>query len=199
LANTQAQTRSGLPLAGPELLSSLADNWWLLLLRGLAAIAFGILAFFWPGLTLLTLALLWGAYALWDGVFALGAAIFAKGGDLAPRWWLALVGIVSILAGLVAFFYPGMTALTLLMVIAAWAIVVGVLQIWGSIEWRKVLDDAWLLTLNGVLSIAFGAILFARPGAGAVAVVWMIGWFAVVFGCLYVALAFRLKKYKRPA
>jgi uncharacterized membrane protein HdeD (DUF308 family) len=143
--------------------------------------------------------LLWGAYALWDGVFALGAAIFAKGGDLAPRWWLALVGIVSILAGLVAFFYPGMTALALLMVIAAWAIVVGVLQIWGSIEWRKVLDDAWLLTLNGVLSIAFGAILFARPGAGAVAVVWMIGWFAVVFGCLYVALAFRLKKYKRPA
>lgn len=87
MAHTQAETR--LPLAGGMLLSSLADNWWLLLLRGLSAIAFGILAFFWPGLTLLTLILLWGVYALCDGVFALGAAIFAKGGDMGPRWWLA--------------------------------------------------------------------------------------------------------------
>jgi uncharacterized membrane protein HdeD (DUF308 family) len=128
-----------------------------------------------------------------------GPRYFAKGGDFGPRWWLALIGIISILAGLVAFFYPGMTTLVLLMFIAAWAIIIGVLQIWGAIEWRKVLDDAWLLVLNGVLSIAFGAILFARPGAGAVAVAWMIGWFAVVFGCLSVALAFRLKKLKQPA
>jgi uncharacterized membrane protein HdeD (DUF308 family) len=195
MAHTHADTR--LPLAGGALLNSLADNWWLLLLRGLAAIAFGILAFFWPGLTLLTLTLLWGAYALCDGIFSPGAAMFAKGGDMAPRWWLALAGIVSILAGLVAFFYPGMTALVLLMFIAAWAIVIGVLQIWGAIEWRKLLDDAWLLALNGALSIAFGVLLFAQPGAGAVALVWMIGWFAVVFGCLSVALAFRLKKFKR--
>jgi uncharacterized membrane protein HdeD (DUF308 family) len=190
----QAETR--LPLAGGMLLRSLADNWWLLLLRGLAAIAFGVLAFFWPGLTLLTLILLWGVYALCDGVFALGAAMFAKGGDMGPRWWLALAGIISILAGLVTLFYPGITALVLLMFIAAWAIIIGVLQVWGAIEWRKLLDDAWLLALNGALSIAFGAILFARPGAGAVALVWMIGWFAVVFGCLWVALAFRLKKFK---
>jgi uncharacterized membrane protein HdeD (DUF308 family) len=178
------------------LLSSLADNWRLLLLRGLAAIAFGILAFFWPGLTLMTLILLWGVYALCDGVFALGAAIFAKGDDMAPRWWLALAGIISILAGVVTFLYPGMTALILLMFIAAWAIIIGLLQIWGAIEWRKLLDVAWLLALNGVLAMAFGAILFARPGAGAVALVWMIGWFAVVFGCLNVALSFRLKKFK---
>jgi uncharacterized membrane protein HdeD (DUF308 family) len=187
------------PLAGGMLLSSLADNWWLLLLRGLSAIAFGILAFFWPGLTLLTLILLWGVYALCDGVFALGAAIFAKGGDMGPRWWLALAGIVSIFAGAVTFLYPGMTALVLLMFIAAWAIIIGLLQIWGAIEWRKVLDDAWLLALNGVLAVAFGAILFAWPGSGAVALVWMIGWFALVFGCLNVALSFRLKKFKRPA
>ena len=193
----QAHARPDSPLAG--LLSSLADNWWLLLLRGVAAIAFGILAFFWPGLTLLTLTLLWGIYALADGLLALWAAIAAKGGDMAPRWWLALAGIVSILAGLVTFLYPGMTALVLLMFIAAWAIIIGLLQIWGAIEWRKVLDDAWLLALNGVLSIAFGAILFAQPGAGAVALVWMIGWFALVFGCLNVALSFRLKKFKRPA
>jgi uncharacterized membrane protein HdeD (DUF308 family) len=197
MAHTQAETR--LPLAGGMLLSSLADNWWLLLLRGLAAIAFGILAFFWPGLTLLTLILLWGVYALCDGVLALGAAIFAKSNDMAPRWWLALAGVISILAGLATFLYPGMTALVLLMFIAAWAIIIGALQIWGAIEWRKLLDDAWLLALNGVLSIAFGALLFAQPGAGAVALVWMIGWFAVVFGCLNVALAFRLKRFKTAA
>lgn len=197
MAHTQAETR--LPLAGGMLLSSLANNWWLLLLRGLAAIAFGILAFFWPGLTLLTLILLWGVYALCDGALALGAAIFAKSNDMAPRWWLALAGVISILAGLATFLYPGMTALVLLMFIAAWAIIIGALQIWGAIEWRKLLDDAWLLALNGVLSIAFGALLFAQPGAGAVALVWMIGWFAVVFGCLNVALAFRLKRFKTAA
>jgi uncharacterized membrane protein HdeD (DUF308 family) len=194
MAHTQAEMR--LPLAGGMLLSSLADNWWLLLLRGLAAIAFGILAFVWPGLTLMTLILIWGVYALCDGVFALAAAIFTKGSDTAPRWWLALAGIISILAGVVTFFYPGMTALILLMFIAAWAIIIGLLQIWGAIEWRKLLDDAWLLALNGVLAVIFGAILFDRPGAGAVALVWMIGWFAVVFGCLNVALSFRLKKFK---
>ena len=196
---THAQAETRLPLVGGALLSSLADNWWLLLLRGLAAIAFGILAFIWPGLTLLTLIYLWGAYALCDGIFALGAAISAKGGDMTPRWWLVLAGIVSILAALVAFFYPGITALVLLMFIAAWAIIVGLLQIWGATEWRKVLDDAWLLALSGVLSLIFGVLLFAQPGAGAVALVWMIGWFAVVFGCLWVALAFRLKRFKTAA
>jgi uncharacterized membrane protein HdeD (DUF308 family) len=170
----------------------------LLLLRGVAAIAFGILAFFWPGLTLLTLTLLWGIYALADGLLALWAAIAAKG-DMAPRWWLGLTGVIGILAGLVAFIYPGTTTLVLLMFIAAWAIIIGLLQLWGAIEFRRELEDAWLLVLNGVLSIAFGVILFVQPGAGAVALVWMIGWFAVVLGCLYIALAFRLKKLKQTA
>jgi uncharacterized membrane protein HdeD (DUF308 family) len=107
----QAHARPDSPLTG--LLSSLADNWWLLLLRGVAAIAFGILAFFWPGLTLLTLTLLWGIYALADGLLALWAAIAAKG-DMAPRWWLGLTGVIGILAGLVAFIYPGTTTLVLL-------------------------------------------------------------------------------------
>jgi hypothetical protein len=83
--------------------------------------------------------------------------------------------------------------------IAAWAIIIGLLQLWGAIEFRRELEDAWLLVLNGVLSIAFGVILFVQPGAGAVALVWMIGWFAVVLGCLYIALAFRLKKLKQTA
>ena len=194
-------THTGLnpPMLGRGLLSSLADYWWLLLLRGVAAVAFGVLAFFWPGLTLVVLVLVWGAYALADGILALWAAVAARGGDTGTRWWLALGGVVSILAGLVAFFYTGMTALVLLMFIAAWAIVIGVVLIWGAIELRKVLDDAWLLALDGVLSIAFGVILFARPGAGALALVWMIGWFAVVFGVIYIALAFRLKRFQRSA
>ena len=194
-------TQAGLnaPILGRGLLGSLADNWWLLVLRGIAAIIFGVLAFVWPGPTLAALVLLWGIYALADGIFALWAAIAARGADGGMRWWLALVGVVGILAGLVAFFYTGTTALVLLMFIAAWAIVIGVFQIWGAFELRKVVDDSWLIGLNGVLAVAFGVLLVARPNAGAVALIWMIGWFAVVFGILNIALAFRLKRLKRPA
>ena len=172
-------------------------NWWLLLLRGLAAIAFGVIAFFWPGITLVALTYLWGAYAVADGIIAIGAAFSASGGDAGPRWWLGLSGVVSILAGIAAFAYTGMTTLVLLMVIAIWAIIIGIVQIWGAIELRKILDDVWLLGLTGALSIAFGVILIAKPGAGAVALVWTIGWFAIVFGGLYIALAFRLRQFKR--
>jgi len=187
------------PLLGGALLGSLADSWWLLLLRGVAAIAFGVLAFVWPGPTLAALTIIWGIYVLADGILALWAALAATGGETRRRWWLALGGVVSILAGLVAFFYTGMTALVLLMFIAAWAIIIGVILIWGAIELRKVLDDAWLIGLNGALAIAFGVLLFARPGSGALAVVWMIGWFAVVFGILHIALAIRLRRFKQPA
>jgi uncharacterized membrane protein HdeD (DUF308 family) len=180
-------------------LRELAENWWLLLLRGIAAIAFGVLAFTWPGLTLLTLILMWGIYAIADGVLALWAAIAGRGGEIAPRWWLAVVGIAGILAGLLTFVWPDMTALVLLMFIAGWAIVIGVLQIWGAIRLRKEIPDEWLLGLSGVLSVAFGVLMFAQPGAGALAVVWLIGWFAILAGCVYIALAFQLKKYKRPA
>ena len=150
MTSTHAQTGPGLHLAGPTLLHALAQNWWLLLLRGVAAIAFGILAFFWPGLTLLTLTFLWGAYMLSDGILDLWAAISGKADEILPRWWLALAGIVSILSGLLAFFWPGMTALVLLMFIAGWAIIVGVLQIWGAIQLRKEIDGEWLLVLSGV-------------------------------------------------
>lgn len=197
MADTHARSGPGNDLPLPGLLRSLADNWWLLLLRGLAAVAFGILAIIWPGLTLITLTWLWGAYALSDGVIAIWAALNASGGDAGPRWWLGLSGIASILAGVVAFWYTGMTTVVLLMFIAAWAIVIGATQIWGAIALRSVLQNEWLLILNGILSIAFGVILMMQPGAGALAVVWMIAWFAIFFGCLYIALAFRLRQYKR--
>ena len=197
MADTHAQTGLNLGLSGSEVLRSLADNWWLLLLRGIAAIAFGALAFFWPGLTLVTLTLLWGTYALIDDAIAIWAAFNASGGDAGPRWWLGLSGVAGILAGVVTFYYTGMTTLVLLTFIAVWAIIIGAMQIWGAIALRKVLQHEWLLILNGVLSIAFGVILMAQPGAGALAFVWMIAWYAIFFGCLYVALAFKLKQYKR--
>ena len=197
MADTHAQTGLNLGLSGSEVLRSLADNWWLLLLRGIAAIAFGALAFFWPGLTLVTLTLLWGTYALIDGAIAIWAAFNASGGDAGPRWWLGLSGVAGILAGVVTFYYTGMTTLVLLTFIAVWAIIIGAMQIWGAIALRKVLQHEWLLILNGVLSIAFGAVLLAQPAAGALGFVWMIAWYAIFFGCLYVALAFKLKQYKR--
>jgi uncharacterized membrane protein HdeD (DUF308 family) len=197
MANTHAQSEQEFALTGPGLLRSLADNWWLLLLRGLAAIGFGVLAFFWPGLTLITLTWLWGAYALTDGVIAIWAAFNASGGDAGPRWWLGLSGVVSILAGVLAFYYTGMTTLVLLMFIAIWAIIIGAIQIWGAIALRSVLQREWLLVLSGALSIAFGVILMVQPGTGALAFVWMIAWYAIFFGGLYIGLAFRLKQYKR--
>lgn len=198
MSNTHIEARRRSPFLG-LVLRELAENWWLLLLRGIAAIAFGFLAFVWPGLTLLTLVFLWGIYAIADGILALWAAIASKGGEIAPRWWLAVVGIAGILAGALAFIWPGMTALVLLMFIASWAIVIGVLQIWGAIRLRKEIEGEWLLALSGVLSVAFGVIMFAQPGTGALAVVWLIGWFAILAGCVYIGLAFQLKKHKRPA
>ena len=198
MSSTQIQPGRPSPLLG-LLLRELAENWWLLLLRGIAAIAFGILAFGWPGLTLLALTLMWGIYAIADGVLALWAAIASKGGEIAPRWWLAIVGIAGVIAGLLTFVWPGMTALILLIFIASWAIVIGVLQIWGAIRLRKEIEGEWLLGLSGVLSVAFGVIMFAQPGAGALALIWWIGSFAILAGCVYIALAFQLKKYKRPA
>jgi len=183
------------------MLRALAENWWLLLLRGIAAIVFGILAFFWPGITLLTLVLLWGAYALVDGVLALWAAISGRVPSMTPgpRWWLGIVGLAGIAAGIVTFAWPGMTTFILLMFIAAWAIVTGVMEIVGAVRLRKEIEGEWLLILSGLLSVAFGIILFAQPGTGALALVWFIGWFAVLFGAVNIALAFRLKQHHRTA
>jgi len=189
---SQVQTARG-PVVAPILLHALAKNWWLLLLRGIAAIIFGVLAFAWPGLTLLTLILLYGAYALTDGVIAIIAAI--KGDAPAARWWLAVVGILGIVVGAFTFMLPGMTALILLFTIGGWAIAIGVLQIVGAIRLRNEIDNEWLLILSGVISVLFGVGVVAQPGAGALALVWLIATYAIIAGVLYVGLAFRLKKH----
>jgi len=186
-----------LPLVASAVLGKLAENWWLLLLRGLAAIAFGVIAFFWPGIALVALVYLWGAYALVDGVIALWAAFNASGTDTGPRWWLGLSGVVGIIAGIVAFAYTGITALVLVTFIAVWAIIIGLLQLYAAIRLRKVIDNEWWLILSGLLSIAFGVVILAWPGTGALALIWTIAWFAVFFGCMFIGLSFELKKYKR--
>jgi uncharacterized membrane protein HdeD (DUF308 family) len=172
---------------------ALAKNWWLLLLRGIAAIIFGVLAFAWPGVTLLTLILFYGAFALVDGVLAIIAAI--TGGAPGPRWWLVVVGVLGIAAGLLTFLMPGLSALVLLFFIAGWAIATGVFQIIGAIQLRKEIDNEWLLILGGIISVLFGIGVMLAPGAGALALVWVIGTYAVIIGVLFVALAFRLKKH----
>jgi uncharacterized membrane protein HdeD (DUF308 family) len=180
--------------ATSPMLQTLSRYWWLILLRGIAAIVFGVLAFIWPGITLVTLVLFWGAFALVDGVLALAHAIM--GGNMGSRWWLALIGIAGIAAGIVTFMWPGVTALVLLIFIATWAIVLGVFQIIGAIRLRKEIDNEWTLGLGGLLSVLFGIVMLIAPGAGALALIWAIGSFAILFGILMVMAAFKLKKHQ---
>nr|WP_312160625.1 HdeD family acid-resistance protein [Brevundimonas diminuta] len=172
--------------------SALHRSWWLLLLRGIAAVAFGVLTFVWPQISLLTLILVYGVYALIDGVLALIAAI--RGGGFVPRWWLALGGVVSILAAVVAFAWPGLTALVLVYLIGFWSILRGVLEIIGAIRLRKEIANEWTLGVAGALSVIFGLILIFMPGAGAIGLLWLIATWAVLFGLLLIWVAFKVRK-----
>jgi uncharacterized membrane protein HdeD (DUF308 family) len=175
---------------------TLSRNWWIVLLRGLAGICFGIITFIAPAISLAILVLVWGAYALADGILALVTAIRRRGED---RWWLFFVeGLVGIAAGLLTLIWPGLTAIALLYLIAAWAIVTGALEIAAAIRLRKVIANEWLLGLSGIASLGFGILLILFPGAGALTVVIWIGAYALVFGALVVALAFRLRSLGRP-
>lgn len=171
-------------------IGDLPRHWWVVALRGLAAIAFGILAFIWPGITLAVLVLLFGAYAIVDGLLALYAAARSGGQNV---WAPLLEGVLGVVAGIVAFVWPGLTALTLVFIIAAWAIVTGVLEVFAAIRLRNVITNEWMLGFAGVLSVVFGLLLFAQPGAGALALVWIIGAYAVIFGIALLGLAWRLR------
>jgi uncharacterized membrane protein HdeD (DUF308 family) len=185
------------------MLRTLAQNWWAIVLRGVAAVLFGLCAFVWPGLTLAALVLLYGAYALADGVLAVAWAIVKRHGGSFP-WGMLLAGLASIAVGVLTFMWPGITALVLLYMIAAWAILRGIFEVVAAIALRRELEHEWLLALSGVLSIALGILLVIAPGAGALAVLWWIGSFAIVAGIVMIILGFRLKGLKedvirRPA
>src|SRR3712207_6950850 len=136
-------------------------------------------ALFWPGLTLLVLFVFFGAYALVDGVLAIVAGIWGSEGS---RWLLLAEGVLSVLAGLVVFFWPGMTALVLLFLISAWAILTGLLKVIMAIAFRRKVENAWLMGLSGVISILFGIVLAGLPGAGVLSLVWLPGIFALILG-----------------
>jgi len=175
------------------LLHGLARNWWVFLLRGIAAIALGMLAFVWPAITLATLVLLFGIYALADGVLAIVGAV--NGRTPMPRWWLGIVGLAGIAAGVMTFVRPDIAAVALLIVIAAWALAAGLMEVIGAIQLRKEIDNEWLLILSGILSMIFGAILLFRPGLGTLALIYTIGSFAIAYGVLLIAFSVRLKRH----
>jgi uncharacterized membrane protein HdeD (DUF308 family) len=177
-------------------LDALTDRWWVPVLRGIAAIAFGVLALMSPSIGLLALVIMWALYAIADGVFNLMVA--GRAGRAGMRWgWYLFEAIVSIAAGVFTLVYPGITALVLLYVIAAWAILHGIIEIAAAIELRHVVKGEWMLALAGILSVAFGVLLFAYPSTGALAVVWLIAGYAIVFGVLLIGLGVRLRRWGR--
>ncbi|WP_307727413.1 DUF2784 family protein [Massilia rhizosphaerae] len=173
-------------------------SWWVPALRGLLGIVFAVLAVAWPGLTLLTLVALFAAYAILGGIASLAGALRHRtGGEM--RWDAVILGLVSIGAGLVAAYHPAATALLLVLIMGANALVVGVLDILAAIRLRRAIAGEWMLALAGLASIVFGALVFARPGAGAVALVWFVSLYAFVTGVLLLALGVRMRALGRTA
>jgi uncharacterized membrane protein HdeD (DUF308 family) len=173
----------------------LVRNWWVLALRGAAAVLFGLIAFLMPGVTLAALVLLFGAYSLIDGVFTIIAGIRAA--ERHERWWpFVLEGLLSIVVGLIAFLMPAAAAFALLFVVAAWAIITGVLRISAAIRLRKEIRGEWMLILNGALSVILGILIIVIPGAGLVTLIWWLGAYAVIWGITLIMLAFRLRAHR---
>lgn len=176
------------------LLGLAKDVWWAVLLRGIAAIVFGILAMVWPGVTLLALVFVFGAYAVVDGVVDAVRAIQARHEVDTWVWWL-LGGIASVVAGILAFAWPGITAVAAAILIGAWALVTGVFEVIGAFRLRRMGVGHWgWLVASGLLSIVFGLVLMVFPGDGIVSLVWVLGVWAVVFGVFLVIAALQVRK-----
>jgi uncharacterized membrane protein HdeD (DUF308 family) len=164
------------------------------LLRGAVGVLFGLTTFLVPGLSVAALVLLFGAFALADGILEIVSAVRDRTGD-APRSAIVLRGLLGVAAGIVTLFWPGITALALLYVIAAWAIVGGVFEIAAAVRLRKVIRGEWLLALSGVVSVALGVALMSFPGPGAIALVLWIGAYALAFGAVLIVFALRLRAW----
>jgi uncharacterized membrane protein HdeD (DUF308 family) len=174
------------------MLNVYTHNWWSLVLRGLLAVIFGVVAFIMPDVTWTALVFVWGAYAIVDGIFSMVAGFRAPKGH--KRWWLMLIsGVLGIAAGAVAFLLPVLTGLFLILLMGGWAVATGIVEIVAAIQMRKQIAGEWFLVLSGIASVAFGILLFIDPYAGAVAVVWIIGIYAVMFGILMMILGFKLR------
>ena len=174
----------------------LARNWWILAVRGVAAIVFGVMAWLWPDITLVALVILFGAYVLVDGIFNLITA--ALGRSREPRWIVAVMGIAGILIGIVTLVWPDLTAVALVYLIAAWAGAMGAMAVLAAITLHRDGEDERLQIVIGVIAILFGVFIAIFPGPGALALVWLIGAFAVAYGVLLLALAVRLRDWQQP-
>lgn len=173
-------------------LAQLARNWWVFVLRGVVAILFGVLAFVQPGITLAALVLLFALWALFDGVLALIGAVGAA--EAHEPWWpLVLIGLLGVAAGILTLRWPQITALALLLVVAYWSIFRGILEIAAAVRLRHLIPGEWWLMVAGLASIAFGVLLVISPGSGLLALVWLVGIYAVIFGIASLLLGFRLK------
>jgi uncharacterized membrane protein HdeD (DUF308 family) len=179
------------------MIESLKRHWWVPVIRGIAAIVFGIIAFAYPGLTIATLVLFFGAWVLIDGIFRVVGAIGHHGSD--PDWgWHLVIGIIGIIVGLLTFHAPQVTALALVIYIAAWALMIGASEIALAIKLRHEIKGEWFLILMGLASIVFAVLLLWNPVAGAAAVIWLIAWYAIVLGVLAIFFGFRLRSLRTP-
>src|SRR5919198_2394693 len=175
----------------------LTRNWWLFAIRGAAAIAFGVLTFFWPGVTVVVLVALFGAYALIDGVWMLASLVRGEPDARRHAWSVGVIGVLGVAAGVITFLLPGVTALTLVYVVGFWAIAVGVFQILAAIRLRREIEGELWMALGGVLAILFGVYLVIFPGAGLVSLAWLVGAWALLFGISSLVLAWRLRSLKQ--
>jgi uncharacterized membrane protein HdeD (DUF308 family) len=174
------------------ILETLRRHWWVPVLRGIAAILFGVIAFAYPGLTLAVLVIFFGAWVLVDGIFRVVGALAGHSSD--PDWGFHLiVGIVGIIIGVLTFRAPQITALALLIYIAAWALMIGASEIALAIKLRREIRGEWFLILMGLASIVFAVLLLWNPAPGALALIWLIGWYAIVFGLLAIFFGFKLR------
>jgi len=171
---------------------TLVRNWWAFALRGVIAILFGIVAFARPGITLAALVIVFGVFALVDGVMELIASSYLTGTRYV--WWAIITGLLGVTAGILTFVYPAATAVALLYVLAAWLIFTGILRVALSVELRSVISDDWILLLSGIAAIGAGVLTAAMPGPGLLAWVWVIGVYAVAYGIILIAVGFRLKQ-----
>jgi uncharacterized membrane protein HdeD (DUF308 family) len=179
-----------------SMLALLGRNWWTVVLRGVIAVLLGLAALGWPQITLEVLVILLGAYLLVDGAFAIFTGVRDRSRH--RQWWLLLLeGLAGIVAGAIALFLPGITALVLIYVLAAWALITGILEILAAIRLREELRGEWLLVLGGVASILFALIVALRPTAGMIALVWLIAIYAIIFGILFIILGLRLRSWAR--
>jgi uncharacterized membrane protein HdeD (DUF308 family) len=192
-AHDDRPTKGSGPIA-----AALRRAWWALMLRGVVAVAFGILVLAWPGLAFATLLALFGVFCLVDGFLGVSAVVSGHSTH-EHRWLYLLWALVSIGAGLAALLVPGITALALLFYIGAWAVASGVLQVVAAIQLRREIDGEWLLLLSGIITVAFGVLLFARPGAGAMAMLAFLGAFAIVSGVALLFFGIRARQFARHA